>query len=168
MLEGGHEGSGAQFGATTRSWRPRHQHHPKPENQGSQHKQNQRMRSFAEVPCCTSLAPLVSRASRLHLEALFPLTAFKNAPNPKLVSNLSQQLFLRFPVRGDWNLAKICQTLSENSFFLEFWHIFDTCQSPWQEPWKTIAWDKFWTNLGFRAFLNAVRGKRGSQDYTHS
>ena len=37
---------------------------------------------------------------------------------------------------------------------------FDKCQSPRLEPQKNNRRDKFWTNLGFGAFLNAVRGKR--------
>ena len=42
---------------------------------------------------------------QLGLRSLFPLTAFKNAPNPKFVQNLSQRLFLGVPVRG----SKICK-----------------------------------------------------------
>ena len=34
------------------------------------------------------------------LRTLFPLTAFKNAPNPKFVQNLSQRLLLGVPIRG--------------------------------------------------------------------
>ena len=43
-----------------------------------------------------------------------PLTAFKNARNPKFVRNLSQRLFLGVPVRGTeiWkNLSKFVQKL---------------------------------------------------------
>ena len=36
----------------------------------------------------------------LGLRTLFPLTAFKNAPNPKFVQKLSRQLFFGVPVRG--------------------------------------------------------------------
>ena len=44
----------------------------------------------------------------------FPLTAFKNAPNPKFVPNLSQRLFFfGVPVRG----SKICENLSEHYRF---------------------------------------------------
>ena len=39
------------------------------------------------------------------LANLFPLTAFRNAPNPKVVQNLSQRLLFGVPVRG----PKICE-----------------------------------------------------------
>ena len=68
-----------------------------------------------------------------NLRTLFPLTAFKNAPNPKFVQNLSQRLFLGVPVRG----TEICKKFAP----------------------KNNRWGKFWTNLGFGAFLNAVRRK---------
>ena len=45
----------------------------------------------------------------------------------------------------DWNLSKICQDLIPVRL----------TGTP-----ENNRWDKFWTNLGFGAFLNAVRGKR--------
>ena len=60
-------------------------------------------------------------------------------------------------------MSKICrkfENLSGNCHFSIFRQIFDKFGSPWLEPRKTIVGDKFWTNLGFGAFLNAVRGKR--------
>ena len=53
---------------------------------------------------------------------IFSLTAFKNAPKPNFVQNLSQRLFLgayRLS-RGDWNLSNICPNLSENYCFQNF------------------------------------------------
>ena len=46
----------------------------------------------------------------LALRTLLPLTAFKNARNPKFVQNLSQRLFWGLPVKG----TEICKNLSEN------------------------------------------------------
>ena len=56
---------------------------------------------------------------------------------------------------------KICQNLSENYRFLFFcfWQNFDNFSPRTGTP-QNNRWDKFWTNLGFGAFLNAVRGKR--------
>ena len=52
-----------------------------------------------------------------------PLTAFKNAPNPKSVDFLQRS-------------------------------------NPHDRDPQNNRWGKFWTNLGFGAFLNAVRGER--------
>ena len=41
-----------------------------------------------------------STGKRPELRTLFPLTAFKNARNPKFVQNLSQRLFWGVPVTG--------------------------------------------------------------------
>ena len=80
--------------------------------------------------------------SRLELRTLFPLTAFKNARNPKFVQNLSQRLFWGVPVRGTeiWkNLSKIWKTV----IFGQFLTNFSKFQSPWLEPPKTIAGTNF-------------------------
>ena len=45
---------------------------------------------------CTQLG---SQHLSIDLRTLFPLTAFRKAPNPKSVQNLPQPLFLRVPVR---------------------------------------------------------------------
>ena len=72
---------------------------------------------------------LVTSVRHLSLRTLSPLTAFKNARNPKFVQNLSQRLFLGVPVRG----TEI-QDLSENyRFFFFFFKIltnFSNFQSP--------------------------------------
>ena len=81
--------------------------------------------------------------------------SIQNAPNPKFVQNLSQPLFLGVPVRG----SKICQNLLENH---RFQILTNSSQilDPLTGPPQNNRWDKFWTNLGFGAFLNDVRGKR--------
>ena len=51
----------------------------------------------------------------LVLRAPLPLTAFKDAPNPKFVQNLSQRLFLRVPVRRTGicpKIVKICPKIT--------------------------------------------------------
>ena len=60
--------------------------------------------------------------------------------------------------QGDWNLSKICQNLSENYRSSNF-DKFLSNHSPLNGNPKNNRWDKFWTNLGFAAFVNAVRGK---------
>ena len=57
---------------------------------------------------------------------------------------------------GGLKFGKICQNLSENYHFDKFFQI----SVPRTGTPKNNRCDKFWTNLGFRAFLNAVRGKR--------
>ena len=52
-------------------------------------------------------------------ETFFPLQHSKNAPNPKFVQNLSQQLFWGVLVRG----SKICKKLSEFVRRLRFFQI---------------------------------------------
>ena len=99
------------------------------------------------------------------LRTLFPLTAFKNARNPKFVQNLSQRFpsdcFLSF-LSGGLKFGKICQNLSENYRFSNFDKFFQISVPLTGTP-QNNRWDKFWTNLGFRAFLKAVRGEKGSQ-----
>ena len=86
----------------------------------------------------------------------------KNAPNPKFVQNLSRRLFSGFQSGGPKfvkNLSKIWKFVRKFSFFkfpTNFWRIW----VPLTGTPKNNRRDKFWTNLGFGAFLNAVRGKR--------
>ena len=97
---------------------------------------------------------------RHDLRTLFPLTAFKNARNPKFVQNLSQRLVWGVPVRGTeiWkNLSKIVRKLP---FLSQISDKFFQISVPLTGTPQNNRWDKFWTNLGFRAFLKAVRGKR--------
>ena len=49
--------------------------------------------------------------------------------------------------------------MSEDCGFSNFDNFFQVFDPLIGTP-KKNRWDKFWTNLGFGAFLNAVRGKR--------
>ena len=84
-------------------------------------------------------------ASTQELQNLLPLTAFKNAPNPKFVQNLSQRLFLGVPVRG----SNICKKWSkfENRNFQTSLDNFSQMFDPLTGTPKNNRWDKFWTNL---------------------
>ena len=88
------------------------------------------------------------------LRTLFPLTAFKDAANPKFVQNLSRRLFFGVPIRG----ARIY--LSGNCHSSNFRQIFDKFGSPSLEHPKTIVrtiLDKF----GVRGVFETCKGKRG-------
>ena len=50
------------------------------------------------------------------LRALRPLTAFKNAPNPKLVQNLSRRLFFGIPIRGTQICHNCVKKLKNDNF----------------------------------------------------
>ena len=84
------------------------------------------------------------------LRTPFPLTAFKNARNPKFVQNLSQRLFWGVPVRGTeiWKkFVKIWKTVIFGQILTNFFQI----SVPLTGTPQNNRWDKFWTNLGFRA-----------------
>ena len=81
-------------------------------------------------------------------------------PEPQSLQNLSRQLIaLQCPSHGNWKFPKILSNNWKTSIFRQ---VFDKFQSPWLECWKN-RWRKFWTNLGFRAFLNAVSRSEGSR-----
>ena len=92
------------------------------------------------------------------LRNLFPLTAFKNAPNPKFVQNLSQRLFLGVPVRGSKICKRIVKICLKTGIFRQNFDNFFQIFAPLTGTPKN---NRFWTNLGFGAFLNAVRGEKG-------
>ena len=52
--------------------------------------------------------------------------------------------------------VKICPKITVFQIFDKFFQI----SVPLTGTPQSNRWDKFWTNLGFRAFLKAVRGKR--------
>ena len=97
---------------------------------------------------------------RLILRTLFPLTALKNAPNPKICPKFVLAIVFGGSGQGEWHFSKICQ----NWKTFIFGHILTNF---WQIPVPLIGtskncfnhWDRFWT-MGFGAFLHAVRGKR--------
>ena len=89
---------------------------------------------------------LVNPESAQICKPLSPLTAFnKNAPSPKFVKNV---------------LENVLENLSGNCRFSNFRQIFDKFGVPLIGTPENNRQDKFLTNLGFGAFLNAVRGKR--------
>ena len=59
---------------------------------------------------------------------------------------------------GGLKFGKICQNLSENYRFSNFDKFFQISVPLTGTP-QNNRWDKFWTNLGFQAFLKAVGGK---------
>ena len=98
------------------------------------------------------------------LRTLFPLTAFKNARNPEFVQICPSDCFWGFQ-SGGLKFGKICQNLKNGNFRTNFDNFFQISVPLTGTP-KNNRWDKFWTNLGFRAFLNAVRGKRVRNTHT--
>ena len=93
---------------------------------------------------------------------LFPLTAFKNAPNPKFVQNLSQRLFLGGFQSGGQKFVKNCQNLSENYDFSNFNNFFTNFRPPDWNPQKQSLGqilDKF----GARGVFESCMGKKVSQ-----
>ena len=68
---------------------------------------------------------IIQISSRFGLcsQTLLPLTAFKNAPNPKFVQYLSQRLSLRFPVRTTGTCQKFVKIVRKFLFsnFDNFW-----------------------------------------------
>ena len=89
----------------------------------------------------------------LALRALFPLTTFKNAPNPKFVQNLSQRLFLEFQ-SGVKNLSKI-----ENGNFRTNFDTFLT-NSYFARPQKTFVGFFLRVCLGIGEFFSGLRFSR--------
>ena len=99
------------------------------------------------------------------MRTLFPLTAFKNAPNPKFVKNLSRRLFFGVPIRG----TQICQKFVENLKIcpeIVVFQIFDKFLTnlgpPDWNPEKQSSgqiFDKF----GVRGIFECCKGKKGSQ-----
>ena len=81
-------------------------------------------------------------------------------PEPQICPKFVPAIVFRGSVPGNWNLSKICRNLSE---IMVFQILTNACLTNFRPPdWnpKNDRWDKFWTNLGFSVFLNAVRGKR--------
>ena len=101
------------------------------------------------------------------LRTLFPLTAFKNAPNPKFVQNLSRQLFFGVPIRG----TQICQKFVENLRICPEIVVFQILNKfltnlgpPDWNPEKQSSGqilDKF----GVRGVFECCKGKKGSQKW---
>ena len=122
-----------------------------------------------QSPSAEVSSPFANCKSRFRNSALRKIVPLKcnprvpSAPNPKFVQNLSQTIVFGGSSQGDQKfvkkLSKICKTDNFQTNFQIFDKFFSDFWSPWLEPPKTIARDRFWTNLGFGVFLNAVRGK---------
>ena len=91
-------------------------------------------------------------------EPFSPLQPSKTPETPNLSEICPSDCFWGFQ-SGGLKFGKICQNLSENYRFSNFDKFFQISVPVTGTP-KNNRWDKFRTNLGFRAFLKAVRGKR--------
>ena len=116
-----------------------------------------------------SLKPVCLLCQKQGLRTLFPLTAFKNAPNPKFVQNLSRRLFFGVPIRGTQICQKFVENLRNDNFRTNF-QIFDKFLTnlgpPDWNPEKQLSGqilDKF----GVRGVFECCKGKKGSQSKAH-
>ena len=101
------------------------------------------------------------------LRTLFSLTAFKNAPNPKFVQNLSRRLFFGVPIRGSQICQKFVENLSGNCCFQIFDKFLTNLGPPDWNPEKQSSGqilDKF----GVRGVFECCKGKKGSQPLGNS
>ena len=111
--------------------------------------------------CKTKLSPKVLIRKHFEIktcEPFSPLQRSKTPETPNLSKICRSDCFWGFQ-SGGLKFGKICQNLSENYRFSNFDKFFQISVPRTGTP-KNNRCDKFWTNLGFRAFLNAVRGKR--------
>ena len=95
-------------------------------------------------------------------EPFFPLQHSKTPRTPNLSKICPDDCFSGFPSGGRkfvQNLSKIWKFVWKLSFF-KFLTNFGQIWVPLIITRKNNRRDKFLTNLGFRAFLSAVRGKR--------
>ena len=93
-------------------------------------------------------------------EPFSPLQPSKTPETPNLSKICPSDCFGGFQ-SGGLKFGKICrQNLSENYLFRTNFDKFFQISVPLTGTPQNNRWDKFWTNLGFRAFLKAVRGKR--------
>ena len=78
-------------------------------------------------PFC--ITPRTEMITVIRLRAHQLLMAFKNAPNPEFLQNLSWRLFLRASVRG-LEFVKNSSTFFQNCRFPNFDKYFDRFQAP--------------------------------------
>ena len=112
------------------------------------------------------MTPKPSRTFLL-LRTLRPLTAFKNAPNPKFVKKFPRRLFFGVRIRGTQICQKFVENLKDDNFRTNF-QIFEKCLTnlgpPDSNP-KNNRRGKFLTTS------NAVRGQgthANTQNLPHS
>ena len=100
-----------------------------------------------------------------HVANPLPLTAFKNAPNPKFVQNLSRRLFFGVPIRGTQICQKVVENLKNDNFrtnFQNFDKFLTNLRPPdWNPEKQSLGQilDKF----GVRGVFECCKGKEGSQ-----
>ena len=85
----------------------------------------------------------------------FPLAAFKNAPNPKFVQNLSRRLFLGVPIRE----TGICQNLSESYRFSSFDKFLTNSSRPDWNPQKQSP-GEILNKFGVRGVFESCKRKK--------
>ena len=117
---------------------------------------------FRTILCKYPFSKAPSSKSPLNLRTLFPLTAFKNAPNPKFVQNLSRRLLFGVPIRGTQFCQKFVENLKNDNFrtnfqiFVKFLtNLGPPDWNPEQQSSGQIL-DKF----GVRGVFECCKGKR--------
>ena len=101
------------------------------------------------------------------LRTLFPLTAFKNAPNPQFVQNLSRRLFFGVPTRG----TQICQIFAEKLKNDNFWTNFQifgkflTSLGPRDWNPKTQSSGQTLDKFGVQGVFECCKGEKSSQHH---
>ena len=113
----------------------------------------------SEKPLSTLKKDLSGTESRIANRDLRNLLRHSQTPRTPDLSKICPSYCFGGFQSGGQKFEKNCQNLSENygcSNFDNFFQILD----PRTGTPKNHRWDKFWTNLGFGAFWNAVRGRR--------
>ena len=94
----------------------------------------------------------------LSCEPFSPLQPSTTPETPNLSKICPSDCFGGFQ-SGGLKFEKICQNLKNGNSRTNFDKFFQISVPLTGTP-QNNRWDKFWTKLGFRAFLKAVRGKR--------
>ena len=87
----------------------------------------------------------------------FPPYSLQKRPKPQICPKFVPAIVLGGSSQGG---AEIWKKLPKFVRFQTILTIFSRFQPSLTGTAQNNRWDKFWTNLGFRAFLKAVRGKR--------
>ena len=90
-----------------------------------------------------------------------PLQPSKTPETPNLSKICPSDCFGGFQ-SGGLKFGKICQNLKNGNFRTIFDKFFQISVPLTGTP-QNNRWDKFWTNLGFRAFFEGCKGEEGSQ-----
>ena len=121
--------------------------------------------SFLEGPLLGIRLPLKrgqnpqNREKSIGIAKPFSPYSIQKRPEPQICPKFVPAIVFGGSSPGVKNLkkfVKICLKIAVFQILTIFFQIFD----PLTGTPKNNRWDKFWTNLGFGAFLNAVRGKR--------